>query len=72
MTTYRLEIVTSGIPEPLHAETFDAPDEGVARRLAHGFTKILVDNPEEEYGELYVGDGHIATISVARDEEDAR
>jgi hypothetical protein len=72
MTTYHLSIVTSGIPEPLHTQTFDAPDDGAARRLAHGFTKALVSNPEEERGELYAGDEHVTTISLARDEEDAR
>ena len=72
MITYRLEIVTSGIPEPLHTEIFDAPDELTAIVTARDFTKELVDNPEEEHGELYDGDGHVETISVARDEESGR
>ena len=72
MTAYRLDIVTSGIPEPLYTETFEVPSEGAARRLARRSTKELVGNPEEERGELYVGDEHVATISLARDGEDAR
>jgi hypothetical protein len=72
MTTYRLDIVTSGIPEPLYTETFEVPSEGAARRLARRSTKELVSNPEEERGELYAGDEHVETISLARDEEDTR
>ena len=72
MTPYRLDIVTSGIPEPLHTEHFSAPSELAAIVTARDFTKELVDNPEEERGELYAGDEHVTTIRLARDEEDAR
>lgn len=72
MTAYRLDIVTSGIPEPLYTETFEVPSEGAARRLARRSTKELVSNPEEEYGELYAGGEWVATIKLARDGEDAR
>jgi hypothetical protein len=72
MTTYRLDIVTSGIPEPLHTKTFEAIHEFDATTTARRYTRELVGNPEEERGELYAGDEHVATISLARDEEDAR
>jgi ribosome maturation factor RimP len=72
VTAYRLEIVTSGIPEPLYTEHFDAPSGFAAIVTARDFTKELVGNPEEERGELYAGDEHVATIDVSRDEEDAR
>jgi hypothetical protein len=72
MTTYRLDIVSSGIPEPLATKTFEAVHEFDARTTARRYTRELVGNPEEERGELYAGDEHVATISLARDEEDAR
>jgi hypothetical protein len=74
MATYRVDVVTSGIPEPLHTQTFDAPDDPAARRLALGFTKALVSNPEEEYGVLMAGPERewVDNIKMARDEEDAR
>ena len=72
MTPYRLDIVTSGIPEPLHTEHFNAPGKLAAIVTARDFTKELADNPEEERGELYAGDEHVETISLARDGEDAR
>ena len=72
MTAYRLDIVTSGIPEPLYTKTFEAVHEFDARTTARRYARDLVGNPEEEYGELYAGDEHVVTISLARDEEDAR
>ena len=72
MTTYRLDIVTSGIPEPLHTKTFEAVHEFDARTTARRYMRELVSNPEEEYGELYDDAGHVETINLARDEEDAR
>ena len=77
MNTYHLVIVTGRGPlesPPLHTQTFDAPDDGAARRLAHGFTKALVSNPEEERGVLIlVADQEwVADIDVSRDEEDVR
>jgi hypothetical protein len=75
VTTYQLAIVTGRGPlesPPLHTETFDAPDDTAAVREAWKRTPELVGNPEEERGELYDGDGHVETISLARDEEDAR
>jgi hypothetical protein len=72
VSTYRLDIVTSGIPEPLHTETFEALDDVAAVREARKRLPELVANPEEERGVLTEGGDWVETISVARDEEDAR
>jgi hypothetical protein len=71
VTAYRLEIVTSGIPEPLHTETFEALDDVAAVREARKRLPELVTNPLEEYGILTAGNEWVADIDVSRG-EDAR
>ncbi len=75
MTTYQLVIVTGRGPlesPPLATETFEALDDVAAVREARKRTLELVANPEEERGVLTEGGDWVETISLARDEGDAR
>ena len=76
MSTYRIDVVTSGtlMAPPLHSETFEAASDSAAEVKAREIVTAHVTNPEEEYGVLIlVADQEwVADIDVSRDEEDAR